>query len=85
LEAILAFERVRQRDKKHDKKLKINRGERFLLSVGELAKHSRSFGDEIHCRIPGADVVLTSQSGFPLLREQWVKRFKALILAACGR
>jgi hypothetical protein len=32
---------------------------------------------EVHCQIPEADVVLTSQSGFPLLREQWVKRFKA--------
>lgn len=78
MEAIVAFERVRQRDKKHDKKLKVNRGERFLLSVEEWAKHSRGFGHEVHCQIPEADVVLTSQSGFPLLREQWVKRFKAL-------
>ena len=47
------------------------------MSVEEPAKHSRGFGHEVHCRIPEADVVLISPSGFPLLREQWVKRFKA--------
>jgi len=41
------------------KKWKINRGERFLLSVEELEKRSRGFGHEVHCKIAEADVVLT--------------------------